>query len=51
MGEGVSARNEEERIFLLGREMIPHAKMVQDQFSRTLEAFGNVARNVYIDQK
>lgn len=50
MGEGVSARNEE-RFFLLGREMIPHAKMVQDQFSRTLEAFGNVARNMYIDQK
>ncbi|KAJ6033327.1 hypothetical protein N7460_000756 [Penicillium canescens] len=50
-GEGVSARDEEERFFLLGRDMIPHAKVVQDQLGRILEAFGEVARNAYIDQK
>ena len=35
---------------LLGREMIPHAKTLQDQLGHMREAFREVARNVYIDQ-
>ncbi|KAJ5960501.1 uncharacterized protein N7479_007651 [Penicillium vulpinum] len=51
VGEGVGAGRENEEFLLLGRDMISRIKLVRDRLDHTLDVFGDIAGNVYIDQK
>ncbi|KAK9238765.1 hypothetical protein V1525DRAFT_387154 [Lipomyces kononenkoae] len=50
MGEGVGTGNEEERFLPLGRDLAARVKQVQDQYTHSMEVFGDVCNNVYRDR-
>ena len=50
MGVGVGAGRESERFLPLGRDLAPRVKLVQDQCAHSLEVFGEVCNNVYIEK-
>ena len=50
MGVGVGAGKESERFLPLGRDLAARVKLVQDQYAHSLEVFGDVCNNVYIDR-
>jgi hypothetical protein len=51
VGEGVGTGRESERFLPLGRDMIPRVELVRDQLVHSLETFGNLAGNVYVDRE
>lgn len=50
VGEGVGAGRESEWMLPLGREIEPRIKLVRERLQQSLEAFANVANNVYVDK-
>ena len=50
MGVGVGAGHEAEKFLPLGRDLAARVKLLQDQFAHSLEVFGEVCNNVYIDK-
>ena len=51
VGEGVGTGRESERFLPLGRDMIPRVELVRDQLVHSLEVFGVVAGNVYVERE
>ncbi|KAK0709226.1 hypothetical protein B0T26DRAFT_742778 [Lasiosphaeria miniovina] len=50
VGEGpVGTGREAERLLPLGRDMAARVRLVQDNLAHTMEVFGDVCNNVYID--
>ncbi|OBT64783.1 hypothetical protein VE03_06478 [Pseudogymnoascus sp. 23342-1-I1] len=49
MGEGVGAGRQGERFLPLGRDLAARVKQVQDQYSHSMEVFGDICNNVYRD--
>jgi NAD(P)-dependent dehydrogenase (short-subunit alcohol dehydrogenase family) len=50
VGEGVGAGREGEKFLPLGRDLAARVKQVQDQFAHSMEVFGDICNNVYIDK-
>ncbi|KAI1775753.1 putative short-chain oxidoreductase [Hypoxylon cercidicola] len=50
VGEGVGAGREAEQLLPLGFDMIARFKDVQESFGKALDAFGDVAANVNLDE-
>ena len=50
MGEGFGAGLEVERLLPLGRDVAPRCQLMQDQFAHSIEVFGGVCNNVYVDK-
>ena len=50
MGEGVGAGREGERFLPLGRDMAARVKQVQEGYAHSMEVFGEVCNNVYVDR-
>jgi hypothetical protein len=50
VGQGAGSGKEAEPLLLLGSDMIPRAKLVQDGLVHSLEVFGEVTGNVNIDK-
>jgi hypothetical protein len=50
VGEGIGKGKESEPLLLLGSDMLPRAKLVQDMLAHSLEVFGEVTGNVNVDK-
>lgn len=50
MGEGVGAGHEGEGFLPLGRDLAVWLKQVQHQYMHSIEVFGEICHNVYVDQ-
>ena len=50
VGEGVGKGNEGERMLPLGRDMAARVGQVQDSLAKTMEVFGGVCNDVFIDK-
>ena len=50
MGEGVGKGREGERFLPLGRDMAARVKQVQGSLAQSMEVFGEVCNNVYVDK-
>ena len=50
MGEGVGKGHESERFLPLGRDLAARIQLIQDQLAHSMEVFGDVCNNVYIDK-
>ncbi|KAI3140664.1 hypothetical protein CBS147326_2365 [Penicillium roqueforti] len=51
VGEGVGAGRESEWFLPLGRDMIPRLELARDRLVHTLDVFGDIARNVYVEKE
>lgn len=51
VGEGVGENHEAERVLPLGRDLAARIQVVQDYLSHSVEIFGNVCNNVYLEGK
>ncbi|MCJ1386376.1 hypothetical protein MMC17_009502 [Xylographa soralifera] len=51
VGEGVGKGREGERFLPLGRDLAARVKLIQDQLAHSVEVFGDVCNNVYIDMR
>lgn len=51
IGEGAGAGHEAERFLPMGRDMIPRVSLVRDQCAHALDAFADIAGNVYTEQE
>ena len=51
VGEGVGKGRESERFLPLGRDITPRLKLVQEQMAHSMEVFGDVCDNVYLEKK
>ncbi|KAK3945211.1 hypothetical protein QBC46DRAFT_433354 [Diplogelasinospora grovesii] len=49
VGEGVGKGKEGERVLPLGRDLAVRVKQIVDQWNHTMEVFGHVCNNVYVD--
>jgi hypothetical protein len=50
VAEGVGAGHEGEKILPLGRDLAARMRQMQDQYTHSMEVFGDICNNVYIDQ-
>lgn len=50
VGHGIGSGNESEPLLLLGSDMVPRAKLVQDTLAHSLEVFGSFTNGVNIDK-
>lgn len=50
VGQGIGEGHEAESLLLLGSDMIPRAKVVQDALAQSLEVFGKITNNVSIEK-
>ncbi|TVY34086.1 putative oxidoreductase [Lachnellula subtilissima] len=50
VGQGIGSGKEAEQLLLLGSDMVPRAKLVQDTFAHSLEVFGSFTNGVNIDK-
>ncbi|KXG48745.1 Short-chain dehydrogenase/reductase SDR [Penicillium griseofulvum] len=51
VGEGVGVGRENEEFLPLGRDMIPRIELVRDRLVHTLDVFGDIAGNVYVEKE
>ncbi|KAI3176974.1 hypothetical protein DTO027I6_1880 [Penicillium roqueforti] len=51
VGEGVGLGRESEWFLPLGRDMIPRLELARDRLVHTLDVFGDIARNVYVEKE
>ena len=51
VGEGVGKGREGERFLPLGRDLTARLQLIQDQMAHSVEVFGEVCTNVYIEKK
>ncbi|KAI2713685.1 hypothetical protein CBS147332_5425 [Penicillium roqueforti] len=51
VGEGVGVGRESEWFLPLGRDMIPRLELARDRLVHTLDVFGDIARNVYVEKE
>ena len=50
MGEGVGKGREGETFLPLGRDLAERVKLVRDGYAHSMEVFGEVCNNVYVDK-
>ena len=50
VGEGIGRGRESERFLPLGRDMAVRVKEVRDKLNHSLEVFGDICNNVYLDK-
>ena len=50
-GEGAGAGNGDERLLMLGKDMITRMNTVRDQYAHALEVFGEISGSVAIEGK